>query len=81
MADAEYLQPILESYGTFRPLNTVPAFSVHLLAALALEIVAIVFAVQHPDESSKCREYFIIIYIHVGLWFVTLVMQQYIFLV
>ncbi|KAJ3637810.1 hypothetical protein MTP99_001237 [Tenebrio molitor] len=76
MADAEYLQPILESYGTFRPLNTVPAFSVHLLAALALEIVAIVFAVQHPDESSKCREYFIIIYIHVGLWFVTLIIDQ-----
>ena len=73
MADSEYLQPILESYGTFRPLNTVPAFSIHLLVTLALEILAIIYAVKHPDESSRCQEYFIVIYVHVGLWFITLV--------
>ncbi|EFA05885.1 transmembrane protein 192 [Tribolium castaneum] len=76
MGDPEHLQPILESYGTFRPLNTVPVFSLHLLFTLALEIVAIVFAVQHPDEKYKCREYFIIIYIHAGLWFLTLIVDQ-----
>ncbi|KAJ3648898.1 hypothetical protein Zmor_020667 [Zophobas morio] len=76
MADSEYLQPILESYGTFRPLNTVPAFSIHLLVTLALEILAIIYAVKHPDESSRCQEYFIVIYVHVGLWFITLIVDQ-----
>lgn len=75
MADTEHLQPVIESYGTFRPLTTVPVFSLHLLFALALEIVAVVFAVQHPDPKNKCQEYFIIIYIHAGLWFLTLVCE------
>ncbi|RZC04995.1 transmembrane protein 192 [Asbolus verrucosus] len=76
MGDSEYLQPILESYGTFRPLNTAPIFSIHLISTLVLEIAAIVFAVQHPDEKNKCREYFIIIYAHAGLWFLTLILDQ-----
>lgn len=73
MADTQHLQPILESYGTFKPLGTIPAFSIHLFCTLALEVIAIVFAIRHPNENSKCREYFIIIYIHAGLWFLTLV--------
>lgn len=75
MGDSQYLQPILESYGAFRPLKTIPAFSIHLLATLVLEIMAIVFAIKHPDEQSKCKEYFVIIYAHAALWFLTLVRQ------
>ncbi|KAJ8926542.1 hypothetical protein NQ314_021081 [Rhamnusium bicolor] len=76
MADREHLQPILDSYGTFRPLKTIPIFSIHLLYTLALNIIAIIYAVIHPNEKSKCKEYFIIIYIHIGLWFLTLVVDQ-----
>lgn len=71
--DRALLQPILDSYGVFKPLRTSPVVSLHLLFTLALDIVAIVYAVIHPDEKSKCREYFIIIYLHIGLWFFTLV--------
>ncbi|XP_018577051.1 transmembrane protein 192 isoform X2 [Anoplophora glabripennis] len=76
MEDREHLQPILESYGVFKPLNTIPAFGIHLLFTLALDIVSIVYVVLHPDEKSKCKEYFIVIYIHIGLWFLTLVVDQ-----
>ncbi|KAJ8924041.1 hypothetical protein NQ315_006818 [Exocentrus adspersus] len=78
MEDREHLQPILDSYGTFKPVNTIPVFSFHLLFTLALNVLAIVYAVLHPDEKSKCKEYFIIIYIHIGLWFLTLVVDQFV---
>lgn len=73
MDDREYLQPILASYGVFKPLRTVPAFNLHLLASLAIEVAALVFTWMHPNEKNKCREYYIVIYAHVGLWFLTLV--------
>lgn len=73
MEDRQLLQPILDSYGIFKPLKTVPIFSFHLLFTLVLDIIAIVYAIKHPDEKSKCREYFIIIYLHIALWFFTLV--------
>lgn len=73
MGDREMLQPILDSYGVFKPLKTAPLFTLHLLFTLALDIVAIVYAAIHPDEKSKCREYFLVIYLHIGLWVFTLV--------
>ncbi|CAH0550536.1 unnamed protein product [Brassicogethes aeneus] len=75
--DREHLQPILESFGVFKPLKTAPLFSLHLVYTTALNILAIVFAVRHPDQNSRCREYFILIYIHIGLWLLTLVVDQY----
>ncbi|KAK9875523.1 hypothetical protein WA026_007912 [Henosepilachna vigintioctopunctata] len=70
------LQPILENYGVFRPLKTVPIFTIHLLYTLGLEILAIAYAVMHPDENHRCVEYFVIIYAHIGLWFLSLLMDQ-----
>lgn len=70
--DREHLQPHLESYKIFKPLTTTPLISLHLLATLTLEITAIVLASLHPDEQSKCRSYFVLLYIHVSLWFLTL---------
>ncbi|KAB0804517.1 hypothetical protein PPYR_01487 [Photinus pyralis] len=74
--DREYLQPILESYGIFKPLNTIIPFSIHLLAIFTLEVMAIVFAAIHLNKDYQCREYFVLIYAHVGLWFLTLVVDQ-----
>ncbi|XP_018328909.1 transmembrane protein 192 isoform X2 [Agrilus planipennis] len=76
MDDTRNLLPIFESYGLFRPLKTIYPFTLQLLFTVALEITAIVFAIRHPDENSKCREYFIIIYMHVGLWFFSLIVDQ-----
>lgn len=73
MEDQEHLQPILDSYGTFKPLKTIPIFNLHLLLACILEIMSIAYAMEHPDKRSRCREYFTILYIHICLWFVTLV--------
>jgi len=75
MDDREYLQPILESYGIFRPLKTIPLFSIHLICALSIEIAAIVLAALKPNEATKCAEYFYLIYAHVALWFLTLVID------
>lgn len=73
MDDREQLQPILDSFGGFQKVQTVPLFSLHLLFTLILDIVAIAYAVSHPDPGSRCREYFIVIYIHIALWFLTFV--------
>ncbi|XP_060532095.1 transmembrane protein 192 [Cylas formicarius] len=72
MEEREHLQPILDSYGVFKPIKTIPIFSFHLMFTFVLNIIAIVYSVLHPDEKSKCREYFIIIYIHIALWFLTI---------
>lgn len=73
MDDTALLAPNLEVIKTFRPLNTVTASTLQLLFALGLEITAIVLAVCRPDEKYKCQSYFLLLYIHVALWFVTLV--------
>lgn len=73
MDERQLLHPIEDSEGRFKPLQTTPIFYLHLLATLALEITAIVYAIVHPDVNGKCREYFILIYLHVGFWFFTLV--------
>lgn len=71
--ESREMQPILENYGTFKPLKTVPVFAIHLLYTLGLEIMAITYAIIHPDEKHRCMEFFLIIYAHIGLWFLTLV--------
>ncbi|XP_056636208.1 transmembrane protein 192 isoform X1 [Diorhabda sublineata] len=76
MDDREHLQPILDSYGVFKPIRTIPLFGIHLIFSCALTIIAICYAAIHPDEKSKCREYFVIIYLHIGLWFLTLIIDR-----
>lgn len=73
MDERQLLHPIEDSESRFKQLRTVPIFTVHLLATLALEITAIVYAILHPEPNGKCREYFILIYLHVAFWFLTLV--------
>lgn len=75
MDDRQLLHAVDESENRFKPLNTIPIFTLHFLTTLALEITAIAYAIKHPDPNGKCREYFILIYIHVGLWFFTLVIN------
>lgn len=73
MDDRQHLQPILDSYGIFKPLKTIPHFTFQLVFTFVLDIIAIVYAVIHPDQKNRCKEYFVIIYLHIALWFLTLV--------
>lgn len=73
MDDRQLLTPVSESDGRFKPLKTTPILTIYFVALLALEIMAIVYAILHPDIHNKCREYFLLIYMHVAFWFLTLV--------
>lgn len=73
MDDRQLLTPVAEWDSQFKPLNTVPIFALHFLFTIALEVTAIVYAIIHPDVHSKCKEYFTLLYMHVGFWFLTLV--------
>ncbi|CAH1988671.1 unnamed protein product [Acanthoscelides obtectus] len=74
--DREHLHPTEETIGTFKPLQTAHLYSLQLLFTFILDILAIYYAVEHPDPKNKCREYFAIIYIHIGLWIFTLVVDR-----
>lgn len=79
MADSEPLLPTLEFFGTigtFQSLKTCPLFSLHLVFTVLLDVLAIVYAASHPDTASRCREYFVIIYLHVAFWFFTLLLHM-----
>ncbi|XP_022912907.1 transmembrane protein 192 isoform X2 [Onthophagus taurus] len=76
MDEREYLEPILESYGVFKPLRSIPVITLHLITTLGLEITAIIYTIIHPEKDSNCREYFTLIYIELGLWLLTLVIDQ-----
>ncbi|KAL1513682.1 hypothetical protein ABEB36_003059 [Hypothenemus hampei] len=75
MDDRENLLPVLESFGKFKPVPTVPLFSIHLFFTLILDILAIFFASSHPDQKSWCNEYFIIAYLHIAFWLLTCVLH------
>lgn len=79
MDNTELLAPDLELIKNFRPLKTVGATTLQLICTLGLEITAIVLAIVRPDEKYKCQSYFLLLYIHVALWFVTLVRTFYCF--
>ncbi|KAF5308172.1 hypothetical protein FQR65_LT06352 [Abscondita terminalis] len=74
--EREYLQPILASFGVFKCLKTVVPFSILIIAFCALEIAAIFVTIYQLSEQDHCREYFALIYSHVGLWFLTLIVDQ-----
>lgn len=73
MEDRGQLEPILASYGIFKPLRTVLPFVLHLSSSLAIEILALVYVFLHPNEQNRCKEYFIVIYAQAALWFLTFV--------
>ncbi|KAF7283993.1 hypothetical protein GWI33_022810 [Rhynchophorus ferrugineus] len=76
MEDREQLLPILDSCGSFKPLYTHKLYSIHLLFTFILDVVAIVYAIRHPDKHSKCKEYFLILYLHVAYWFITYILER-----
>ncbi|XP_066142519.1 transmembrane protein 192 [Euwallacea fornicatus] len=75
MADLEQLLPVLDSFRGFKPVRTTPLFGFHLLVTFVLDILIIVYAGIHPDPAGKCREYYLIMYLHVVLWFLTLLLH------
>lgn len=71
MDDTELLREDLDLISCFKPLKTTVHFGLHLVFTLSLEITAIVLAILRPDDKYKCQSYFILLYLHVALWFIT----------
>lgn len=71
--DDQFFEPILgEQNANFRKLNTIPAFSVHLLISTLISLVGILLAAASPPEH-RCHAYFIMMYLRAGFWVVTFV--------
>ncbi|XP_052891965.1 transmembrane protein 192 [Anopheles moucheti] len=66
------LDPILatEDDDSFRPLRTVPAFSVHLLVSSCISLTGIILAATWED-SRRCEAYFIMLYLRAAFWIFT----------
>ncbi|XP_055585756.1 transmembrane protein 192 isoform X3 [Uranotaenia lowii] len=71
------LDPILatEDDDGFRPLKTVPAFSVHLLISSCISLTGIVLAATWED-SRRCEAYFIMLYLRAAFWLITFLFDQ-----
>uniref|UniRef100_A0A1B0CMU3 Transmembrane protein 192 n=1 Tax=Lutzomyia longipalpis TaxID=7200 RepID=A0A1B0CMU3_LUTLO len=73
------LEPVLgEENGNdnFRPLKTIPVFSFHLLVSALISIVGVGMAVVFPD-NKRCEAYFLMLYLRVIFWFITLNSKKY----
>lgn len=66
------LDPILatEDDDGFRPLRTVPAFSIHLLVSSCISLTGIILAATWED-SRRCEAYFIMLYLRAAFWIFT----------
>ncbi|XP_055678220.1 transmembrane protein 192 [Lutzomyia longipalpis] len=72
------LEPVLgEENGNdnFRPLKTIPVFSFHLLVSALISIVGVGMAVVFPD-NKRCEAYFLMLYLRVIFWFITLLFDH-----
>ncbi|XP_058812976.1 transmembrane protein 192 [Topomyia yanbarensis] len=73
------LDPILASEDDdgFRPLNTVPAFSFHLLVSSCISLTGIILAATWED-SRRCEAYFIMLYLRAAFWLLTYLLDHYV---
>ncbi|XP_058461759.1 transmembrane protein 192 isoform X2 [Malaya genurostris] len=73
------LDPILASEDDdgFRPLNTVPAFSFHLLVSSCISLTGIILAATWED-SRRCEAYFIMLYLRAAFWLLTYLFDHFV---
>lgn len=73
------LDPILatEDDDGFRPLNTVPAFSLHLLASSCISLTGIILAACWED-NRRCEAYFIMLYLRAAFWLITYLFDRFV---
>ncbi|XP_067639772.1 transmembrane protein 192 isoform X2 [Eurosta solidaginis] len=68
----ELLDPVLSSNedGSFKPLRTVPVFSIHLFISTVISFVGILLAYTWPVDK-RCEAYFIMLYLRAAFWVIT----------
>jgi len=69
--------PVLATTSTsqFRPLKTIPVFSIHLLISTAISLTGIILAIKLPN-SKRCEAYFTMLYLRAAFWFITLIINM-----
>ncbi|XP_055636309.1 transmembrane protein 192-like isoform X2 [Toxorhynchites rutilus septentrionalis] len=80
MDDSSSMQdPILatEDDDGFRPLRTVPAFSIHLLISSCISVAGVVLAATWED-SCRCEAYFIMLYLRAAFWLLTYLFDHFV---
>lgn len=73
------LDPILatEDDDGFRPLKTVPAFSLHLVISSCISLTGIILAATW-DDSKRCEAYFIMLYLRAAFWLITYLFDHFV---
>lgn len=73
------LDPILstEDDDGFRPLRTVPAFSIHLVISSCISLTGIILAATWED-SQRCEAYFIMLYLRAAFWLITYLFDYFV---
>ncbi|XP_030373775.1 transmembrane protein 192 [Scaptodrosophila lebanonensis] len=76
---APLMDPVLfsDDGGTFKPLKTVPAFSIHLLISTIISIVGICLAATWEPEK-RCDAYFVMLYLRATFWVITYLFDHYV---
>ncbi|XP_037944689.1 transmembrane protein 192 [Teleopsis dalmanni] len=71
------VDPVLSTNdtGTFKPLKTIPAFSIHLFISTIISFVGILLAAVWPPEK-RCEAYFIMLYLRATFWVITFVFDH-----
>ncbi|XP_055377650.1 transmembrane protein 192 [Condylostylus longicornis] len=59
----------------FKPIKTIPVFSLHLLISTIISFTGIVLAMILP-ESKRCEAYFIMLYLRALFWLITLMIDH-----
>lgn len=73
--DGRLVSQGMAGHHIFTPLPTIPFSSIHLAVSTLISVVGIVLAIKHADEEHRCRAYYIMIYLHILFWFLTLIID------
>lgn len=75
----QLLEPVLtsDSEGNFKPLKTIPAFSIHLLISTIISFIGVILAAGSPPEK-RCNAYFTMLYLRAAFWVITYLFDHYV---
>ncbi|XP_055851266.1 transmembrane protein 192 [Episyrphus balteatus] len=76
---SQLLDPVLTSSAdtNFKPLKTVPAFSIHLLISTAISFTGVLLAAGSPPEK-RCQAYFTMLYLRAVFWVLTYLFDHFV---
>lgn len=66
----------VDNNGSYKPLKTIPVIGLHAILAIALESYAIFATFITKNDHFLCESFFIILYMHVVFWFISLIIDH-----